>query len=263
MLDAVDGGGEATFWVRFKEQADLSDAAEIDEWADRGAEVVERLRSAADASQAAVRAKLDASDTPYVAYWVSNALQVTGDEATVRDLADEPSVAAILAPVHYAVPEPVGGPDRTGVDAVEWGIARINADDVWSQFGVRGEGIVVANIDTGVQFDHPALVGAVPRQPRRRHVRPQLQLVRPVRHLRQPRAVRQPRARHPHDGHDGRRRRRRQPDRRRARATLDRAPRGARPPTAPTPPCCRRRSGSSLPPTSPAPTRGPTCAPTS
>jgi len=29
---------------------------------------------------------------------------------------------------------------------------------VWDQFGARGEGIVVANIDTGVQFDHPALV---------------------------------------------------------------------------------------------------------
>ncbi|UMG92873.1 S8 family serine peptidase [Nocardioides sp. TF02-7] len=41
---------------------------------------------------------------------------------------------------------------------VEWGVANINADDVWDQYGVRGEGIVVANIDTGVQFDHPALV---------------------------------------------------------------------------------------------------------
>jgi subtilisin family serine protease len=44
------------------------------------------------------------------------------------------------------------------VNALEWGIANINADDVWSQFGVQGEGITIANIDTGVQFDHPALV---------------------------------------------------------------------------------------------------------
>ena len=29
---------------------------------------------------------------------------------------------------------------------------------MWSQFGVRGEKIVVANIDTGVQYNHPALV---------------------------------------------------------------------------------------------------------
>ena len=41
---------------------------------------------------------------------------------------------------------------------MEWGIANINADDVWSTHGVTGEGIVVGNIDTGAQFDHPALV---------------------------------------------------------------------------------------------------------
>jgi Subtilase family len=28
---------------------------------------------------------------------------------------------------------------------------------VWSTFGDRGDGVVVANVDTGVQFDHPAL----------------------------------------------------------------------------------------------------------
>ena len=38
-------------------------------------------------------------------------------------------------------------------------MANINADDVWNEFGVTGEGITVANIDTGVQYDHPALVG--------------------------------------------------------------------------------------------------------
>ena len=39
------------------------------------------------------------------------------------------------------------------------GQINVNADDVWGEFGVTGEGITVANIDTGVQYDHPALVG--------------------------------------------------------------------------------------------------------
>src|SRR5690606_23274644 len=43
-------------------------------------------------------------------------------------------------------------------DAVEWGIANINADDVWTEFGVTGEELVIANIDTGVDYTHPALV---------------------------------------------------------------------------------------------------------
>ena len=57
----------------------------------------------------------------------------------------------------YAIPEPAAEP-TTAPQAIEWGIDNINADEVWNTFGVRGEGIVVANIDTGVQFDHPALV---------------------------------------------------------------------------------------------------------
>jgi subtilisin family serine protease len=41
---------------------------------------------------------------------------------------------------------------------VEWNIERIRAPEVWSTYGVRGEGIVVGTIDSGVQYDHPALV---------------------------------------------------------------------------------------------------------
>ena len=51
-----------------------------------------------------------------------------------------------------------------GVNATEWGL-----DEHPRARGVvdvrrTGDGIVVANIDTGVQFDHPALVSSVPRQ---------------------------------------------------------------------------------------------------
>src|SRR5690606_18118605 len=42
--------------------------------------------------------------------------------------------------------------------ALEWGLSNIRAPEAWEAFGAQGEGIVVANIDTGVQFDHPALV---------------------------------------------------------------------------------------------------------
>ena len=92
---------------------------------------------------------------------------------------------AIRAPETYEIPEPTIGIDEQAINAVEWGIDRIRADDVWSTFGVRGEGIVVGSIDTGVNFQHPALVRAVPRQQRRR-VQPRLQLVRPVKRVRRP-----------------------------------------------------------------------------
>ena len=39
----------------------------------------------------------------------------------------------------------------------EWGVEKIRADEAWAD-GVLGQGIVVANVDTGVDFTHPALV---------------------------------------------------------------------------------------------------------
>ncbi len=62
--------------------------------------------------------------------------------------------------IAYEIPEVEEGKDEKAVNALEWGISNINADDVWTQYGVTGENIVIANIDTGVQFDHPALVGS-------------------------------------------------------------------------------------------------------
>ncbi|MEV5766724.1 S8 family serine peptidase [Micromonospora sp. NPDC052213] len=44
--------------------------------------------------------------------------------------------------------------------APEWGVTKIGADKVWNEHHTRGEGVVVASLDTGVQFDHPALVNS-------------------------------------------------------------------------------------------------------
>jgi uncharacterized repeat protein (TIGR01451 family) len=56
-------------------------------------------------------------------------------------------------------PEPAPGEIRTlAPSGIEWGVQRIHADSVWSTYGAKGEGIVVAGQDTGVQWDHPALI---------------------------------------------------------------------------------------------------------
>jgi subtilisin family serine protease len=38
-----------------------------------------------------------------------------------------------------------------------WGLTKIGAPSVWSTYGVRGAGVVVAGQDTGYDWDHPAL----------------------------------------------------------------------------------------------------------
>jgi subtilisin family serine protease len=83
---------------------------------------------------------------------------VTGQSKLLDTIAAFPEVAKISELRTYKIPDPIVNATSTpGIDTVEWGVDRIRAPQVWSQFGTRGEGIVVANIDTGVQFDHPAL----------------------------------------------------------------------------------------------------------
>ena len=157
---ALDTKDSADFWVLFAEQADLAPATGITDWTARGQAVLDALRTTADRSQDAVRADLDARGVDYDPYFIANAVHVKGGtQALAEDLAKRAEVKEILAPRTYSLPPLTPGQVQDTVDAVEWGVAAIGADDAWADFGTRGEGIVVANIDSGVAFDHPALVG--------------------------------------------------------------------------------------------------------
>src|SRR5690606_10999017 len=97
----------------------------------------------------------------YEPFWITNMVAVTSDRATMEKIAARAEVEAIyedekvyliksdLAAVEEAVESLSGQP--------EWNIARIGAPAVWSQFEIDGTGVVVANLDTGVDASHPAL----------------------------------------------------------------------------------------------------------
>ncbi|HAJ35509.1 MAG TPA: hypothetical protein DCL15_07435, partial [Chloroflexi bacterium] len=50
-------------------------------------------------------------------------------------------------------------PRRPNAATLPWGLTYTHADDVWA-LGIRGQNIVVAGQDTGVNWDHPALLPA-------------------------------------------------------------------------------------------------------
>ncbi|WP_165700054.1 cell wall-binding repeat-containing protein [Ornithinimicrobium ciconiae] len=159
VLADLETDGAADFWIYFTARADLSAAAAITDWDARGQAVYDALTATATESQAAVRADLDRADVDYHAFHITNAIRVTdGDAALVATLAADPSVAQLYPTVTITPPDvdlTVAG--DLAPQAIEWGINDINANDVWAT-GATGEGIVVASIDTGVQWDHPALI---------------------------------------------------------------------------------------------------------
>jgi subtilisin family serine protease len=160
LLDQLESKDSVDFWIYFEAKADLSKAGSLKDWDERGTAVARELRQTADSSQAAVQRELDRAGIKYQSFWVTNAIKVSdGDLQLAEQVASNAEVDSLWASFKVEVPETTKGENAHEINAVEWGIANINADDVWDQYGVRGEGITVASIDTGVQYDHPALVG--------------------------------------------------------------------------------------------------------
>ncbi|MFE7505154.1 S8 family serine peptidase [Promicromonospora sp. NPDC057488] len=156
--------GDTTFWLRFADTADLSAAGGITSWSERGEYVYETLLATAQAAQKDAVAELEKSGIEYTSYWATNAILV--EDASLglaTDLAADNEVLEIRPTAHYEAPEPVEVVDAADVapsaaGTPTWGITAINADDMWNR-GFTGEGIVVSNIDTGVDGENAALAG--------------------------------------------------------------------------------------------------------
>jgi subtilisin family serine protease len=152
---------QATFLVYLNNQANLSTAFQVQDWDSRGSYAFHILKSTAQRSQSSLIDYLEnqrssGSVSSFQPFYIVNAISVTADLNVLNDIAARPDVAYIEAEQVFRIPEPIPADDLS-IDAVEWGLSKIRADEVWADFDVRGEGIVVANIDTGVQYDHPAL----------------------------------------------------------------------------------------------------------
>ncbi|MFW6136114.1 MAG: S8 family serine peptidase [Chloroflexota bacterium] len=129
------------------------------------ARLVSRLQGAAGRAQRSVRAYLErervrGNVSSYRPLWITNAIAVEGRPSVVRGLARQPSVAVITLD-HWrrwieSGEAAVGAEDAAG-EQVEWNIERIRADEVWASLQISGTGAVVAGMDTGVDWLHPAL----------------------------------------------------------------------------------------------------------
>lgn len=125
---------------------------------DRQKAVVQALRTKAASSQKAIRQALDkhvkdGSVASYTPFWIQNAIAVRATRAVINELASRSDVAVITAD------QTVVGPGRTALTSSatsEQNIAQVHAPDLWA-LGYNGQGIVVANLDSGVDATHPDL----------------------------------------------------------------------------------------------------------
>ncbi|GAA0287798.1 hypothetical protein GCM10010302_27690 [Streptomyces polychromogenes] len=156
----LDGAGKAAFWVYLDSAADLTAARRQPTRTAKAETVLRTQREHAARTQAGLLKALDGAGAEYTSYWIVNAVRVVGDRKLAGALAGRREVARIDADEKVTLPAPATGTrEGTAAGAVEWNVDRINAPQVWDRLGVRGEGIVVASIDSGVDYTHPAVNG--------------------------------------------------------------------------------------------------------
>ncbi|MFD6492354.1 S8 family serine peptidase [Streptomyces sp. NPDC060188] len=165
---AVAKGGDATFFVVLKDRADLSSVMRKKSHAAKAEAAYGELRAHARTSQKSIDAFLDGQKVGHTDYWIANAVQVTGGQDLVEKLAKRSDVASVVKERTYKLDDVRTADTKitksrtdssaNGDDTPEWGVSDIKADQVWDKYDTRGEGIVIASVDSGVQYDHPDLV---------------------------------------------------------------------------------------------------------
>jgi subtilisin family serine protease len=86
--------------------------------------------------------------------WIVDEVGVRAAPSVLRELATRPDVVAVRPDLALSAPAPLA---VTGAPA-EDNIARVGAAKLW-ELGYRGQGTVVATMDTGVDLGHPDLAG--------------------------------------------------------------------------------------------------------
>ncbi|MBK9055264.1 MAG: S8 family serine peptidase [Chloroflexi bacterium] len=155
--------GTVTVLALLAEQADLSAAAQIADHDTRGWAVYNTLHDTATRTQADVLAQLTSLQSEghinrVKSYWIVNLILVQTNETGLWALAARPEISVILPEMKLELPTVLPGDIIQSPTAIEWGVTKIRAPEVWSTYGVTGAGAVAANVDTGVQYNHPALI---------------------------------------------------------------------------------------------------------
>lgn len=180
LADQFDDKDKLTFLVKFKEKADTEKVVKglknLTQEKLSAREVKNQLHSAiiAELKETAMTEQQDVLQylnkemergqvEDIHSYFIVNGLAVTATKEVAEKIAGFPEVEKILPnekrELYSAVKqnEDLKSPKSERAN-VEWNVEKVKAPEVWEE-GVTGKGVVIASIDTGVEWDHPAIQG--------------------------------------------------------------------------------------------------------
>jgi hypothetical protein len=153
VMEHTANGQKAEFVVVLANQAELSQAANLPNKAEKGPYVYNTLLDKSRVTQKPILEWLRERGLEYRSFYIVNAVLVKGTREIAEALAARPDVARIEGNplIHNELFQP-----RVAVEAlqpqapktIEPGIAYTHAPDVWA-LGFTGQGIVVGSLDSG------------------------------------------------------------------------------------------------------------------
>jgi len=157
LQQAMQSGGDVRFIVQFADQVDLrSFPGKGKGKGVKLASMLWALRSQADASQADTVELLKGKGAKrLIKLWSINGLAATASPDAVQAIAGLSGVKNIKLDATLTAPSA----QLAAASTPEWNLNSIRATDLWSS-GYDGTGTVVANMDSGVDVDHPDLTAS-------------------------------------------------------------------------------------------------------
>jgi subtilisin family serine protease len=153
--------GKNEFWIMLTEQADVSDAKLLRTKDEKGEYVFNKLTETASRTQAVFLPILKSKAESFQQYWIANAIFVKGSLDLAKELSTFDQVKELLPNTKFYMEQPIditleSAKQDESMVAIEWGVNKINAPLVWA-LGYKGQGVVVAGQDSGIEWDHLAL----------------------------------------------------------------------------------------------------------
>jgi subtilisin family serine protease len=148
-------------FVILKDQADLSSVRQIQDIDERRTAAYQLLTKKANETQAGLRSTFDNFGVEYTPYYLVNAMEVRGGTLVRLYLLTRPEVDRVIPSPRLrpavASESSIASGGQSAPTGVQWNVSMIGADKVWNEFGVRGEGVVVGQSDSGADVNHPEL----------------------------------------------------------------------------------------------------------
>ncbi len=134
----------------------------------RHSTVLQTLKDVSQRSQGNLLADLEANKSGgailgYTSHWIVNSVVVTGTVESIRQLATRNDVERIEPDLIVELIEPVKSEKavddakNTNGIGITPGVVAVGARRVWDELGIDGTGVIVGELDTGVDGNHIAL----------------------------------------------------------------------------------------------------------